>query len=502
MTEGGPGPSGTHRLGDPQGRMESAGTDPPEAKDLRQTGTEDVAATAAVEPRPVAAGPPKVMVPRWIQLVALPLLVLGLWAVARAAGPVLLIFAVAGVLALILDPVVRLIQRARVPRGFAVAIVYAGFWAGVAIGAILLVNPIGDQIEAFSANVPEYVQSAETGLEELQGWIDDRGIDLQIQSEGQDALSELERDVLAKFEDAVGFTRDLVELVIAAIFALILIIVISVYMLLYARTIGDLARRVMPPSAGTREDDFPSRVVRSVAGYVRGQLLFSAIMGTSAAIALWVFGTVGIFEEGRTYALFFGVFYGFMELIPYVGPVLGATPPVLIALVQDPLTAIWLVLLFVALQQLEGHVVAPLVFGHTLRINPLLVIFALLFGAHLYGIIGALVALPLAAMLRETIVYLREHLQLERWPVATAGGLTGLLGGEPSWSPSARGEGMPAGDRYCRNCGERLDAAEPNAPVTAQPPWASGEQHDQDDDGDDNNGNGDGASGHGVPPKR
>jgi predicted PurR-regulated permease PerM len=485
MTEGGPEASGAQGADDPQERMERAGNDAPEVEVVRQTATEDVAATVAVEPAPTASGPPKVMVPRWIQLVALPLLVLGLWAVARAAGPVLLIFAVAGVLALILDPVVRLIQRARVPRGAAVAIVYAGFWAAVATGAILLVNPIGDQIEAFSGSVPEYVQSAGAGLDDLQRWLDDRGIDLQVESAGQDALSELERDVVAKFEDAVGFTRDLLELVIAAIFALILIIVISVYMLLYARPIGDLARRVMPPSDGTSEDDFPSRVVRSVAGYVRGQLLFSAIMGASAAIALWILGTIGIFEDGRTYALFFGVFYGLMELIPYVGPVLGATPPVLIALIQDPLTAIWLVLLFVALQQLEGHVVAPLVFGHTLRINPLLVIFALLFGAHLYGIIGALVALPLAAMLRETIVYLRDHLRLEPWPVATVGALTGLLGSERSSPCSVCGEPMLAGDRYCRNCGERLDADEPEAPVPAPAACASGEQHDQDDDGDD-----------------
>jgi predicted PurR-regulated permease PerM len=492
---------GGERVGDPQERTEPAGTDAAELEVVRQAATEDVAATVAVEPGPIPAGPPTVLVPRWIQLVALPLLVLGLWAVARGAGPVLLIFAVAGVLALILDPVVRLIQRARVPRGVAVAMVYVGFWAGVAIGGVLLADPIGDQIEAFSANVPEYVESAGAGLEGLQGWLDDRGIDLQVDAAGQDALGELERDVLAKFEDAVGFTRDLVELVIAAIFALILIIVISVYMLLYARPIGDLARRIMPPGDGTREDDFPSRVVRSVAGYVRGQLLFSAIMGTSAAVALWIFGTLGIFEEGRTYALFFGVFYGFMELIPYVGPVLGATPPVLIALIQDPLTAIWLVLLFVALQQLEGHVVAPLVFGHTLRINPLLVIFALLFGAHLYGIVGALVALPIAAMLRETIVYLRDHLRLEPWPVSTAGGLTGLLGGERSSSCSACGERMPAGDRFCRNCGERLDAIEPEAPVPARTAWASGEEHDQDDDGDDEGGNGDGGDGLGVPSK-
>jgi predicted PurR-regulated permease PerM len=67
------------------------------------------------------------------------------------------------------------------------------------------------------------------------------------------------------------------------------------------------------------------------------------------------------------------------------------------------------------LQQLEGHIVAPQIFGHTLRVNPLLVIFALLIGLQLYGVIGALVALPIAAVLRETAVYLRRHLVLEPW---------------------------------------------------------------------------------------
>nr|WP_255512950.1 AI-2E family transporter [Kribbella sp. VKM Ac-2527] len=97
-------------------------------------------------------------------------------------------------------------------------------------------------------------------------------------------------------------------------------------------------------------------------------------MGLKAGTALWVLGALGIFPAGRTYAVFFGVFYGLMELIPYLGLVLGAAPPILVALFQgDPLAALWLALLFVALQQLEGHVVAPQVFGHSLRINPPLV---------------------------------------------------------------------------------------------------------------------------------
>ncbi len=139
-------------------------------------------------------------------------------------------------------------------------------------------------------------------------------------------------------------------------------------------------------------------------------------MGFSAGVALYIFGVLGIFPDGSKYAVAFGVFYAFMELIPYIGPILGAIPPVLVALFTGgPVTALWVVLLFVGLQQLEGHVVAPQVFGHTLRINPLLVIFALLLGLEVHGVIGALVALPILSVLRETAVYLGRHVAFEPW---------------------------------------------------------------------------------------
>ena len=206
-----------------------------------------------------------------------------------------------------------------------------------------------------------------------------------------------------------------------AVFDLVLVLVLSVYMLLYGERIGALVRRVMPDGDGTKADDYPTLVQHAVSRYVGGQLLFSAIMGFSAGLSLYLFGVLGIFPDGSKYAVAFGVFYGVMELVPYVGPILGALPPVLLALFTDPITAVWLVLLFIALQQLEGHVVAPQVFGHTLRINPLLVIFALLLGLQLYGIIGALVALPILAVIRETVVYLSRHVTFEPWDRGSRG---------------------------------------------------------------------------------
>src|SRR5215218_6448782 len=121
------------------------------------------------EPRreEAAREPPKVVVPRWIQLVSLPLLLLLVWAAARAAGPVLLLFIVAAVIALVLNPLVRQIQRARLPRGLAIAVVYVGFFTAVGGAAVLLANPIGDQIGTFRDHVPGYIDDATRGLDDF-----------------------------------------------------------------------------------------------------------------------------------------------------------------------------------------------------------------------------------------------------------------------------------------------------------------------------------------------
>lgn len=367
------------------------------------------ATPAGVEPAPFE-------VPRGVQLVVLLVGLLGVWAIMRAAGPVLLVFLIAGVIALILNPLVKLLERRRFPHGVAVFAVYIGLLAAVVGVAGLLANPVSNQVQSFQADVPKLVDDATASLDDLQEWLDDKGIDVQVKAQGETALQTLERKVLRGSGDVVSFSREVLQRLVEASFALILILVISIYMLVYASEIGNVVRSVMPRGAGTPEDDFPLRVQRAVFQYVRGQLLFSLIMGATAAIALWIFGALGIFPDGKRYALFFGAFFGLMELVPYIGPVLGAMPPILVALFEDPITAIWVALLFLAIQQLEGHVVAPQVFGHTLRINPLLIIFALLFGGQLYGIVGAFVALPVAAILRETVVYLRRHVRLERWP--------------------------------------------------------------------------------------
>jgi predicted PurR-regulated permease PerM len=388
---------------------------------------------------------PPVVVPKWIQLVLLPLALLGLWALARAAGSVLLIVIAASTLALIVNPLVKRLERRSVPRGAAILVVYVGVVAVVIGIGVVLSDPVSTQVNHFANNVPRIIRRANRDLANVQTWLNHHGIKVQIQKQGQTALQTLEKSVIKGTGNVVTFSRDLLSRVVTVFVGWVLAIVLSIYLLVYGRDIGDLVRRVMPPGDGTPADDFPILVQRAVFGYVRGQLLFSLIMGTSAGIALWIFGVLGIFPSGAKYAVFFGVFYGLMELVPYVGPILGALPPVLVALFDNPISALWVVLLFIALQQLEGHFVAPQVFRISLRINPILIILSLLIGYQLYGILGALLALPVAAVIRETVMYLRRHLVLEPWNTMgpEAGLVTAAAGSAPG--PGAEPDAGPAG---------------------------------------------------------
>ena len=202
-------------------------------------------------------------------------------------------------------------------------------------------------------------------------------------------------------------------------------------------------------------------------------------------------GSLGIFPDGKTYAVFFGAWFAFAELIPYVGPAIGAAPPVLIALFSgEPLDALWLTIAFTGLQQIEGHIVAPTVFSQALRINPLLVIFALLLGGQVYGFIGAFIALPLAAIVRESVDYFRTNFTFERWdlpsesradgeePTRAAGGarvpgMRGAVSGGRHDVPVVRhraGRGRGRGGR----CLDRAWVASPAPCAPTRSPSATG----------------------------
>jgi predicted PurR-regulated permease PerM len=409
------------------------------------------------EPPPAPPTPPPGpwIVPRWIQLVLLPLALLGLWALARASGTVVLILIIASVIALILNPFVGFLHQRRVPRGLAIPIAYLAILATLVGIGVLLSNPVSSQISHFEHNLPRYTRNANHDLAQVQRFFNRHGIHIEIQKQGQTALQTLQKSLQKHSGAIVSFSSNLLTKAVQVAIDAILVLVLSIYLLVYGKQIGTLVRRVMPPGDGTPEDDYPLLVQRAVSRYVRGQLTFSLIMGLSAGLVLTIFGLVGIFRDGQTYAVFFGGWYALMELVPYIGPILGALPPVLLALFEHPLTAVWVTLLFVALQQLEGHLVTPQVFRISLRINPILIILALLIGYQLYGIAGALIALPVITVLRETVVYLRKHMVLEPWHVTAPG--TAAVRLEPHRCPEC-GATVGDEDEYCRTCGAHLRA--------------------------------------------
>jgi predicted PurR-regulated permease PerM len=180
----------------------------------------------------------------------------------------------------------------------------------------------------------------------------------------------------------------------------------------FPRLVRAVDRR-FPPRPGS-----PSLVTRmegALVRYVKGQLLVSLIIGTSAGVGIWLLGVLGWFPGGQRYALLFGAFAAVTELIPYLGPWIGAVPPFVYALFVHPVAAVWIALLFLFIHQGEGHVVIPKVMGTALRLHPLLVIFGLLAGGEIYGLPGALVALPLLAVGRAIWEFFGERITLESW---------------------------------------------------------------------------------------
>ena len=334
------------------------------------------------------------------------------------------IFLVALLIALLLNPLVRSLGRVWIPRGLAVAIVYVSFAAVLALAILALATVVVQQTRTASHRVDSYFTTAsgrthETGasqdLARFQRWLDAHHLKrIQVEKQGQKFLTSIgTKDVEKYTTKALNWAEGAGLAVVGLLFSAVLVVVVSVYMLLDMDRLAGAADRRFPSAPGTTP--LVERMERALISYVKGQLALSLIIGASSGIGLWVLGMTGLLPRGGKYALIFGVWAGITELIPYVGPWLGAAPPVLYALVQHPLSALWVVLLFLGIQQLEGHVVVPKVMGHSLRLHPLLVIFGLLAGGEIYGFPGILVALPLLAAGRAVWEFFSERLELEEW---------------------------------------------------------------------------------------
>ena len=373
------------------------------------------------EPSP---GPsPTIQIPRWIQLAGLPVLLVLTYLLAATLGHALFLFLTAALVAFLLNPLVRDVQRLRIRRGGAVAIVYLLFLGGVGVGVAGLVTVVVDQSRTASNRVDNYVTmkeaatgqtGAEHDIDRLQVWLDAHHLQrIKIKKQLTDWVNHLKaKDISGFTQKAFSFATGAARTVIIGLFNLILIVVVSIYMLLDMQRLEAAIDRRFPPHGGR---PLTLRIEKALAGYVRGQLILSTVIGLSAGIGMWILGRTGLVPGADKYALLFGVWTAVIEVIPYIGPWLSAIPPTIYALVVDPVSALWVIGLFVFIYQIEGHIVVPNVMANALRLHPLLVIFGLLAGGELYGIPGVLLALPTMAAARAIWEFFAERIRFDPW---------------------------------------------------------------------------------------
>jgi predicted PurR-regulated permease PerM len=392
-------------------------------------------------------GPGKILIPRWIQLVGLPLAVVGTWLFVSAATGAVFVFVVAALIAILLNPIVRAFCALHMPRGLAVLLVYVFF--AVAIGGLSVIagtvvareaQSVANRVNAQFRTDSHGVTPADRKLTDLQRWINSSSpVKVNVKGPGERLLHHVDVTHLQKYSGrAVSVVQSLVITLFESLFNLVLVIVVSVYMLLDAPRVSRFLRRVFPGSRP--QDDLVTRVERALLAYVRGQTMVSLAVGATAGVGLWILGMTGVFPGGKTYALVFAAFAAVVEIIPYVGPWLGALAPAAVAATQSGTAVIAVAILFLFIHQVEGHVIVPKLMGGAVKVHPLVVIFALLSAGELFGLAGVLLAMPLVAIGREVSGFLLERIGLESWrdmPIPVEVGIEEAVPDRPPPVPAA-----------------------------------------------------------------
>ena len=256
----------------------------------------------------MSGGAPTIQIPRWIQLVGLPILALIALLIVGKVFHAVFLFLVAALIALLLEPLVRSLERLRIPRGFSIAIVYLSFAAALVAVVIAVSVIVIDRTQSAANRVDNYLTTEsgrppQTGFERdvdrLQLWLDTHHLErVDVKRQGTDFAQSIKGKDAEKYTtDVIDFLRGAAISIFQLIFGLVLILVVSIYMLLDMSRLKARVDRRFPPSPG--QPGLIVQMERAVAGYVRGQVLLSLIIGTSAGVGLWVLGTVGLGSRRR-----------------------------------------------------------------------------------------------------------------------------------------------------------------------------------------------------------
>lgn len=201
-------------------------------------------------------------------------------------------------------------------------------------------------------------------------------------------LGDLFGNIASSFGQVVGF-------VTSAVITIVVIPFMLLYMLLDGKRLPDAIVKLLPSSYEKETRHILHDMHETVRSYVNAQLLVAFFVGITSLIGLWIVGV--------DYAILLALFMMVTNIIPYVGPFLGAAPAVVVAFIQDPIKVLWVIVVIIVVQQIESNVISPLIQGKSLKVHPLTIIIVLLVAGNLAGIIGMLIAVPFYAVAKTVV---------------------------------------------------------------------------------------------------
>ncbi len=306
------------------------------------------------------------------------------------------VIAVGGILtAYLVLPAVRRLN-ARLPLWAALTIVYAAIAAAVVIAVWVLVPPLTTQLQQLITDVPAMQRTVESYLSTTHNPVIThmppplRGYVAKIPAQAAVEVQRLSFSLTASVLPAVLSLATIAALVVA-------IPVVSLYMLAESAMAKRFFARTIAPAYRSLAMDVLADIDAVLGGFVRGQLIVAGAVAVMAIAALALLHV--------PYAVLIGAWAGLADVVPYIGPFAGAIPAAMVALFTNGWPNMVLVVLaFTAINQIEAHLLGPRIVGSTTKVSPLAVIFALLIGAHVLGLLGLLIAVPLAGVIRAVFV--------------------------------------------------------------------------------------------------
>jgi predicted PurR-regulated permease PerM len=306
--------------------------------------------------------------------------------------------AVALVITYLLNPLVARLERRGVRRGIAVGVIFAGFLA-VAAAALAIVTPlVVVQLRGLFQNLPGYLQKAAKAYNDFAAG---HGFKYRLKFSSGD-LVRLARDNRTVFTSLLGGVQSFVGSVLHVVVEVLVGIVLSVYLLVDLPKVQHGLTALIPEPRRAEIVDMGREVGRACGGFFRGQLLVATFVGVASAIGLTL--------VKLPFAVLVGLTAGIFNLVPLIGPFIGAIPAVFIGLLSGhPIRALYAVLVLLVVQQIDNHLISPTVMGRTVRLHPIVVMLSLLAGGAVAGVFGMLLVIPGVAAAKVVATHLMRN---------------------------------------------------------------------------------------------